>query len=161
MTGGIGAVSAGCGGAHLATEDHSGAGTAYQWPLRTYLELAALPTAVGCLRNHTKIVAMEWGLPREQRETVELIVSELVTNSVRASHALVSPVVRLWLVSDGQKVLVQVWDACDKMPVRSNADLDAESGRGLMIVDALAEEWDCYALDGGKVVRVLIGADFC
>jgi hypothetical protein len=47
------------------------------------------------------------------------------------------------------------------MPVRSDAGPDADSGRGLMIVDALAEQWDCYAVDGGKVVRVLIGSDSC
>ena len=90
MTGGTGAVWAGRVTAPLAipAEHGSGVGTAYQWPLRTYLELAALPTAVGCLRNHAKIVAMEWGLSREQRETVELIVSELVTNSDLAVFGL-------------------------------------------------------------------------
>ena len=144
MTGGIGAVSAGRGGALPAstTERGSGAGTAYQWPLRTYLELRALPTAVSCLRNHAKIVALEWGLSRDQAETAALIVSELATNSVRASRALASPVVRLWLMSDGWKILIQVWDASDKMPVRSDAGPDADSGRGLMIIDALAERWD-------------------
>ena len=66
---------------------------------------------------------------------------------------------QLWLTSDRISLVIHVWDACDQMPVRSDAGLDDDSGRGLMIVDALAEEWDCYAVDGGKVVRVLIGAD--
>jgi anti-sigma regulatory factor (Ser/Thr protein kinase) len=99
---------------------------------------------------------MEWGLSREHGETAELIVSELVTNALRASRGLASPVVRLRLVSDGNSILIQVWDARDEMPVRSDADPDAESGRGLMIVDALAEKWDCYPLDGGKVVWALV-----
>jgi anti-sigma regulatory factor (Ser/Thr protein kinase) len=158
MNGGTGAVPTSCIGVRDATEHgDSGAGTAFhQWPLRTRLELAALPTAVSCLRNHAKVVAMEWGLPADQRETVELIVSELVTNSVQASHGLVSPIVRLWLISDGHSILIQVWDACDRMPVRSDAGPDANGGRGLMIVDALAEEWGYYALDGGKVVWVVV-----
>jgi anti-sigma regulatory factor (Ser/Thr protein kinase) len=162
MSGGTGAVSAGRVTALPASPEHrSGAGAAYQWPLRTHLELATLPTAVACLRKHAKMVALEWHLSADLCDTAELVVSELVTNSIRASHGLTLPVVRLWLVSDGRKLLVQVWDGCTTMPTRTHAGPDADTGRGLMIVDALAEQWDCYAVDGGKVVRALIGADSC
>jgi anti-sigma regulatory factor (Ser/Thr protein kinase) len=159
MIGGSGAVSTPCGDGvrHDVTELDSGAATAYHsWPLRTYLELAALPTAVPCARRHAKLVAMEWGLSRDRGDTAELIVSELVTNAVLASRGLMSPVVRLWLISDGQWILIQVWDGSEGMPVRSDAGPDAESGRGLMLVDALAKRWDAYAVDGGKVVSVVV-----
>jgi anti-sigma regulatory factor (Ser/Thr protein kinase) len=51
----------------------------------THLELASLPSAVACARLHAKAVALEWGLPA-LAESVELIVSELVTNSIRAAE---------------------------------------------------------------------------
>ena len=66
-----------------ALTDRSIQRLASSWQLMTYLELAALPTAVPCARMHAKAVALEWGLPA-LAEKVELIVSELVTNSVRA-----------------------------------------------------------------------------
>jgi hypothetical protein len=56
-------------------------------PLRTHLELAALPTAVPCARLHVRSIAHEWGLPN-QAHTAELVASELVTNSIQACERL-------------------------------------------------------------------------
>jgi hypothetical protein len=53
-----------------------------QWPLRSYLELAALPTAVPCARLHAKNILHEWQMAN-LTDTVELLVSEIVTNAVR------------------------------------------------------------------------------
>ena len=53
------------------------------WPLRSYLQLGALPGAVPCARLHTKLVLWEWGLDRLV-ETAELLVSEIITNAVQA-----------------------------------------------------------------------------
>jgi hypothetical protein len=88
------------------------------WPLQSHLELGALPTAVPCARLHSRLVAGEWGLPG-LAEVVELIVSELTTNAAAAAHGLpgIQPV-RLWLRSDGRRILVQVWDASPQTPVR-------------------------------------------
>lgn len=137
------------------------------WPLQSSLELGALPEAVPSARLHAKLVTREWGLP-ELANTVELIVSELVTNSVQASAGLTGsryngrwqpgrPPVRLWLQSDGEHVLVQVWDASHELPVPQEADLDAEHGRGLSIVAAMSERYGAYSLEGGngKVVWAL------
>src|SRR5580704_9714485 len=55
-----------------------------QWARRSYLELGALPTAVPCARGHARLVVGEWGLAA-MAETIELLVSELVTNGLRAS----------------------------------------------------------------------------
>jgi anti-sigma regulatory factor (Ser/Thr protein kinase) len=122
------------------------------WPLRSHLELAALPTAVPCARLHARSVAREWGLAADLGSTAELIVSELVTNGLKASEALASPVIRLWLASDGQWILVQVWDGSDELPERSDAGPDSGSGRGLMIVDALSAGWGTYREADGKIV---------
>jgi hypothetical protein len=37
---------------------------AEEWPLETFLELGALPTAVACARWHAKQVLWEWGKQR-------------------------------------------------------------------------------------------------
>jgi Histidine kinase-like ATPase domain len=134
------------------------------WPLRSYLELGALPSAVPCARLHTRQVTWEWGLG-ELAEAVELVVSEMVTNAVQASKGLTAsrytgrwmagiPPVRLWLGSDKKVVLIQVWDADPRMPTRRGNDLEAEDGRGLLLVEALCEEWGAVVPQGssGKVV---------
>src|ERR1019366_9148204 len=70
------------------------------WLVMTYLELAAMPTAVPCFRKHARLVALEWGLP-DLAEKAELIVSELATNSVQVAersphNGMAAGVVRLW-----------------------------------------------------------------
>jgi len=39
--------------------------TPYLWPLCSYLELGALPTAVPCARLHARHVLREWGFRRQ------------------------------------------------------------------------------------------------
>jgi anti-sigma regulatory factor (Ser/Thr protein kinase) len=127
------------------------------WPLRSYLELAALDTAISCARLHAKAAALGWGLPSGQADTAELVVSELVTNSVRASARLTGPVVRLWLGSDRARMLIQVWDAVGEMPARRDAGPQSETGRGLMLVAELTSRWDaCRVQGGGKVTWAVV-----
>ena len=125
---------------------------AAQWPYRSFLELGALAGAVPCARLHVRLVLLEWGLAALS-ESLELVVSELVTNGVRASRAMGSDSVRMWLVSDLRQVVVFVWDASPRPPARADPGADAESGRGLLLVEALSERWGHFGYDGGgKVV---------
>jgi anti-sigma regulatory factor (Ser/Thr protein kinase) len=122
--------------------------------LRTQLELGAYPSAVPCARAHTRSVALEWGLG-ELADSAELLVSELITNAVQASARLKTeetPVVRLWLLSDRISIVIHVWDGSDEMPVRQEAGADNVSGRGLVIVDYLSNDWGAYRKENGKVV---------
>jgi hypothetical protein len=134
------------------------------WPLRSYLELGALPSAVPCARLHAKHVLREWGL-EGFTDSVELIVSELTTNAIAASAGVQGswydnrwtpgiPPMRFWLYSDKACVLVQVWDGNDRMPEPQSVDLEAESGRGLLLVESLCAEWGAYTPEGasGKCV---------
>jgi anti-sigma regulatory factor (Ser/Thr protein kinase) len=134
------------------------------WPLRSHLELGALPNAVPSARLHARLVVAEWGLA-ELSGVVELVVSEIVTNAVQASTGLTGsryqgrwrpgrPPVRLWLRSNRELVLVQVWDGSDQMPRRPELEPDAEHGRGLLLVESLCAEWGAFRPDrsGGKVV---------
>jgi anti-sigma regulatory factor (Ser/Thr protein kinase) len=129
--------------------------TTASWPLQTHLELAALPTAPACARGHVRSVVLEWGL-RDLTDTAELLVSELITNAIHASTRLkdraIVPVIGLWLSSDQASIVIRVWDASDEMPVRQEAGPGDDSGRGLMIIDALSSNWGAYREADGKVV---------
>jgi hypothetical protein len=121
------------------------------WSFMSHLELGALDSAVPCARLHARQVVGEWGRP-DLADTAELLVSELMTNAIRASVGLMLPAVALWLLSDGRCVVIQVWDGSGEMPVRRDADADADSGRGLLLVDSLSRDWGSYPRAGGKVV---------
>ncbi len=127
------------------------------WPLQSFLELGALPGAVPCARLHARQLLWEWGLTA-LRDDVELLVSELVTNAVRASQSMeqVFPV-RLRLLSDRSQVLILVWDANPQPPVPIDPGED-ETGRGLVLVEALSERWDWGATPdtGGKMVWCIV-----
>ena|SRR5579863_4703501 len=137
------------------------------WPRSSALNLGALPTAPGCARAHTMAVLHEWGLSA-LAETAELLVSELVTNAMRAEPTT-SPhgpkrdlaVISLRLLSDGSRVIIEVGDRNPEPPTLTQAELDAESGRGLMLVEALSTRWGWYPATEwyGKVVWVELRAE--
>ena len=138
-----------------------GRGLNDRWPLQDFLELGALVSAVPCARLHARQVTWEWGL-RACRQDAELLVSELVTNAIQASRVLgPGTAVRLWLLSDGTQVMIMVWDAGRQPPVRVESSPDAESGRGLLLVEALSRQWSWYPTPepGGKVVWALMTGD--
>jgi anti-sigma regulatory factor (Ser/Thr protein kinase) len=124
------------------------------WPLKDALELGALPGAVPCARLHTRQVLWEWGLAH-LRDNAELLISELVTNAIAADQ---TSAVRLWLHADHTRVLILVWDPSQQPPAPGIPDEDAESGRGLLLVTAVSQQWDWYfPLDtSGKVVWALV-----
>ena len=136
------------------SHEQQGMSMADDWPLHSYLELGALPSAVPCARHWTAQLLWEWGLT-DLSYQVELLISELVTNGVAASRAMkqIFPV-RLWLLSDKTRVVILVWDGNPQRPVRLSVHDEAESGRGLVLVEALSDKWNWYAHEGlgGKVV---------
>ncbi len=65
-----------------------------------------------------------------------------MTNGIAAARAIepISPV-RLWLLADTIRILILVWDANPHQPAPAQADEYAESGRGLLLVQALSRRW--------------------
>ena len=112
--------------------------------------LAARADAVGKARRAVV------GLPVNQatRDTLCLLVSELVTNAIR--HAGLAPhdPIRVHITSHDDRVRVAVHDGgpgftpSDPAPTR----LDALGGRGCMIVDALSDAWGVERDAGGCTV---------
>ena len=145
-------------------EPSSGVGPAFQLdepepPLRSYLELGALPTAVPCARLHARHVLREWGLNTLAPDS-EVLVSELVTNAVQATAGRDAAAVRLRLSGDRTRLLIEVWDADPRAPApkdlgeHGTPDPQEEGGRGLFLVAALSARWDWYPTrePAGKVV---------
>jgi signal transduction histidine kinase len=81
-------------------------------------------------------------------DDVVLIVSELVTNAVRAGAATIDVDVR----ATAERVDVRVTDDAAGWPVPRRADLDDVNGRGLAIVEELAHAWKATARNPGKTV---------
>jgi anti-sigma regulatory factor (Ser/Thr protein kinase) len=138
--------------------DAQGSDVTGRWPLRSFLELSALPSAVPCARLHTRNLLWEWHLTGLGDS--ELIVSELVTNAVKISRAdeRTAPV-QLWLLADRARVVILVWDASPLPPVRKDIAEDDENGRGLLLVETLSAQWNWYFPPhprGGKVIWALV-----
>jgi anti-sigma regulatory factor (Ser/Thr protein kinase) len=137
-------------------------GRTASWPWSSSLPLGAFVTATPCARLHARAVLAEWGF-RGLAERAELIVSELVTNAVRASTGPDGrprygraglPVVVLRLSADGTRMLIEVWDEIPDAPVTEYADPDDESGRGLMLIGEVSDRWTWATVPDwpGKVV---------
>jgi anti-sigma regulatory factor (Ser/Thr protein kinase) len=123
-------------------------------PPRAFLDLGAVPTAPGCARAWTRQILWEWRLIH-LADIAELVVSEMITNSVSASQRLDrpgSPAIRLILTLDHGELAVLVRDDHPGAPRRGNPGKDDETGRGLLLVEALSTRFGWYPLEGGGKV---------
>ncbi|MFJ8434139.1 ATP-binding protein [Kitasatospora sp. NPDC094019] len=102
------------------------------------------------------------GLPRGERysDVAELLLGELVTNAVRHSDAPPDRLIEVrFAVAPADRLRLEVHDAGGGRPVlRPDVDPEEECGRGLLLVDELAERWGCCPRAGGigKFVWVLV-----
>jgi anti-sigma regulatory factor (Ser/Thr protein kinase) len=125
------------------------------------LDLRPLPGAVPSARLHARLVLLEHG-HGAIAGTVELIVSELVTNAIAAAAGRDTETgprpVQLRLLGGDRVVKIEVWDASDAMPPAGrDVGTEAESGRGLFLVDMLSDRWGAYPTQGGgKIVWALV-----
>ncbi|GAB2700881.1 ATP-binding protein [Kitasatospora kifunensis] len=87
-----------------------------------------------------------------------LLVSELVTNAlVHATRH--DQKIRLRLEVDGDQLWITVEDASDQVP-QQRKDTDGESGRGLLLVEALSDAWGWGPREGiGKQVWCVCSPD--
>ena len=105
-----------------------------------------LPEPASCraVRRFVRGVLSEAGI---EAEVPELLVSELATNVIRYGQTPFT--VR---VSVGTVVRVEVQDGNAVVPTVHAESGDAEAGRGLFLVDTLADRWGVDERPGGKVV---------
>ena len=89
-----------------------------------------------------------WGCPDDFIELVLLLTSELVTNAYRHAGTETRVSVRL----EGDCTRVEVRDVGRGEPELRPIDTDRVDGRGLQIVDALADRWGYHSNVGGTAV---------
>ncbi len=103
-------------------------------------------TAPGRARRFARRALTRWGL-EELEDSVELLVSEVVTNAVRYAER---PVTLRLLRTDVLRC--EVGDDSPQLPRQRRARETDEGGRGLFLVNRMARRWGATRLSSGKVV---------
>ncbi|MBW1603087.1 ATP-binding protein [Streptomyces sp. JJ66] len=102
------------------------------------------PRSPGTARGYARTALRGWGL-EELTDDISVSVSEMVTNALcHSMQPWVPPStqpVMLSMLRQGHTVLCAVIDPGCSAPAVRDADELAESGRGLEIVDYLADAW--------------------
>ena len=112
------------------------------------VSLTAGPAAAAKARGQVRAAICAWDVPVDPSVAV-LLTSELVTNAVRHEAG---ETVMLAITCLPRALRVVIHDTSSSMPVPAHAPADAESGRGLMLVDNLSTDWGCYRTPAGKAV---------
>ncbi|MET9400074.1 ATP-binding protein [Kitasatospora sp. NPDC002965] len=136
------------GAAGAALQGVPAPGCALHRRLHVAVEAADL-VAVGAVRRRLRAALGHWGVP-ELADTAELLSSELVTNALQ--HTSQGAVFDAVLTAD-LRLRIEVQDAAARLPGRRR-DPEAEyatSGRGLVLVEALADSWGVQLRGDGKV----------
>ncbi|MEW2402701.1 ATP-binding protein [Streptomyces sp. NPDC046862] len=96
-----------------------------------------------------------WSIDQEVLDTAELVLSELVTNALRARAPRDRQVgVRIAYTAEDGLLRLEVSDAGEGRPEVRNPGDDEAGGRGLLLVDALVHQWGVQERVGaiGKTV---------
>jgi serine/threonine-protein kinase RsbW len=119
-------------------------------------ELLASAASVSEARRRARAYLTARGCSADACDTAALLVSELVTNAVRHTA---SPTVICSVRRDGVRVRVEVEDHGDvgEGPVLRDSGTQEVTGRGLLLVDAVCDEWSVAPGSGGigRIVRAV------
>lgn len=116
------------------------------------VRLTAGPTAAGEARREVRAAICTWDIPVDPDLAI-LLTSELVTNAIRHE---VTGIVMLAITCSCGQLRVDVHDTSRTLPMLVDAPVDAETGRGLMLVSTLSAEWGFYRTPAGKAVYFTI-----
>ena len=115
-------------------------------------QLPADARAASEARVHVRGSLESWGLDADGdvAHAAVLLTSELVTNALTHGESPVTVAVSL----SGGTLRVEVHDRSRFLPAPWPVidSADAETGRGLLLVDTLATDWGFYRTPGGKAV---------
>ncbi|MFD3331915.1 ATP-binding protein [Streptomyces sp. NPDC058700] len=110
-----------------------------------------ISSGVKAARDWTRehLVALGWSRTAPDLvDSVVLAVSELVTNAHLHAHSAA----QLILTWDEKCLHVTVHDNSTQLPKQRHADDGALGGRGLLLLDALADDWQTRRCPRGKDV---------
>ncbi|GHF23538.1 hypothetical protein GCM10010359_27130 [Streptomyces morookaense] len=114
------------------------------------VSLPASPRSVAAARRFAGRLLAEWGLDDLADDTV-LLLSELVTNAVVHGCGGVGDV-ELSLGRTPAHLLARVTDTGGRAPLCGQAAADSENGRGMWLVEQLADGWGHHASGAGTTV---------
>ena len=114
--------------------------------------LATGPAAAAEARRRVRAAIQSWPVPVEE-DVALLLTSELVTNAVR--HEAGQAVMLVISCSNG-RLRVDVHDTSRSLPAVADVPADAETGRGLLLVETLSDEWGFYRTPAGKAVYFML-----
>ena len=112
------------------------------------VRLTAGPAAAAEARRQVQAAIRTWDILVDPDVAV-LLTSELVTNAIRHE---VTGIIMLAITCSCGQLRVDVHDTSRVLPMLVDAPVDAEAGRGLMLVTTLSAEWGFYRTPAGKAV---------
>ena len=116
------------------------------------VRLATGPAAAAEARRRVRAAIQSWQVPVDP-DTAILLTSELVTNAVR--HEAGQAVMLVVTCARGQ-LRVDVHDTSPSWPTVADVPADAQTGRGLLLVETLSDEWGFYRTPAGKAVYFML-----
>jgi anti-sigma regulatory factor (Ser/Thr protein kinase) len=126
------------------------------------LDLPTVPESAGAARRFAHAALTEWRLAA-LADDVDLVISELITNALLHARAdrrvAADSTIRLDLQYDGDGLHCRVTDGSGLPPTPEDAADTAESGRGLLLVQALSAAWGWAPAVHGKVVWARFDVD--
>ncbi|PZT76450.1 MULTISPECIES: ATP-binding protein [unclassified Streptomyces] len=133
----------------IGVTDTEGDGAEWSFP--------AVPGAVRAARQAVRGALREWGLGGAVVDEAVLLVSELVTNSMRYTPGPVGVRVTHPRTAGGRAaalpgLVVEVSDPLPEAPTERTPGPDDESGRGLQLVARAARRWGTRRGKSGKTV---------
>ncbi|AOP48800.1 SpoIIE family protein phosphatase [Streptomyces lydicus] len=108
------------------------------------------PEGLSAARHMIRSAVRAWGAA-ERSEEIELVADELITNALL--HTDGEAVVNIRMPhSVGRRLRLEVEDHSSSLPRRREPGEAGVSGRGLLLVDRLADVWGVEPRGGGKCV---------
>ncbi|MEU7136272.1 ATP-binding protein [Streptomyces sp. NPDC046261] len=111
------------------------------------VSLPAAPPSVAAARRFSERLLAEWGLG-ELTADATLLLSELVTNAIVHVPEGAGDV-ELVISRTPDHLLAQVSDAGGCLPLCAEAGPDSENGRGMWLVEQIADRWGHHASGTG------------
>ncbi|MFE7357332.1 SpoIIE family protein phosphatase [Streptomyces sp. NPDC057543] len=108
------------------------------------------PEALSSARHMIRAAVRAWGA-RTRADEVELAADELITNALMHTDGGAIVTIRV-LTGSERRLRVDVEDRSSALPRRRDAGESGVSGRGLMLVDRLADLWGVESRGVGKCV---------
>jgi serine phosphatase RsbU (regulator of sigma subunit)/anti-sigma regulatory factor (Ser/Thr protein kinase)/PAS domain-containing protein len=119
---------------------------------RTVLTVAQNdPRQISSARDDVRALLHDWTSP-DQLESAVLLVSELVTNVLVHTDENAMLTAQVIGMPGTRRLHVEVVDRCDDMPHRRTPGELASSGRGLVLMEILADAWGVDPRGDGKSI---------